>query len=65
MKLILAFSGLLIVGAILALISALAVVVLWNWLVPSIFGFRAIRLLEAWGLCWLRAALFKTTVKSE
>ena len=65
MKVLCAFIGLLILGAFLALISALPVMWLWNWLVPSIFNLRQIDIFEAWGLCWLCAALFKTSASAS
>lgn len=42
----------LVVLALLA-VMGLAVWLLWNWLMPSIFGLRSIHLLEAYGLLLL------------
>jgi len=32
---------------------------LWNWLIPSIFGFNAITIFQAWGLNFLFRILFQ------
>ena len=43
---------------ILLVVSALLVLVLWNWLMPSLFELRQINLLEALGLLVLSRILF-------
>lgn len=55
--------GLFIVAAIISL----PVMLLWDWLMPSIFGLREITWFEAWGLLFLCGLLFKshTTVKKD
>lgn len=48
------------------LLYAVPVMLLWNWLIPSLFGLTKITLLEAWGLTFLSSLLFKTqVVKNE
>lgn len=47
-------AGLFIVTAIISL----PVMLLWDWLMPSIFGLREITWLEAWGLNFLCGLLF-------
>lgn len=51
--------------ALLALIMALPVMLLWNWLMPKIFGLITINFLEALGLCFLTSALFKSSSSSK
>lgn len=49
-----------IVVAFAALLS-LPVLLLWNWLMPAIFGLPAITWPQAWGLLVLCGFLFKST----
>ena len=60
-----------IVGVLLALFGAsilfaVPVWLLWNWIVPGLFGLSKLTLLKAWGLTLLCGLLFKgsSTVKS-
>lgn len=56
--------GLFIVAAIVSL----PVMLLWDWLMPGIFGLREITWLEAWGLNFLCGLLFNkshNTVKKD
>lgn len=41
------------------LLLAVPVYLLWNWLMPSIFGLRHITYLEAWGISLLVRLLFE------
>lgn len=52
---------------LLAAIMSLPVMLLWDWLMPSIFGLRSITWFEAWGLMFLCGLLFKshTTVERK
>ena len=52
---------------IVAAIVSLPVMLLWDWLMPGIFGLREITWFEAWGLLFLSGLLFKshTTVKKD
>jgi hypothetical protein len=54
----LAIGG-VILAAVLAFLFGLVVMALWNWLMPGIFGIRAISYWEAWGLVLLAHILFK------
>jgi hypothetical protein len=58
-----AIVGLFIVAAVMSL----PVMLLWDWLMPGIFGLREITWFEAWGLLFLSWLLFKshTTVKKD
>ncbi len=52
---------------IVAAIMSLPVMLLWDWVMPGIFGLREITWFEAWGLLFLSGLLFKshTTVKKD
>lgn len=54
----LAIGG-VILAAVLAFLFGLVVMALWNWLMPEIFGIRAISYWEAWGMVLLAHILFK------
>lgn len=48
--------------AVLALIFALPVMLLWNWLLPSIFGLCTIGYWKAFGILVLTGFLFRSSV---
>ena len=56
------FLGWIILLLVQALIVALPVMWLWNWLMPLIFGLKTLTWLEALGLNFLCSILFKGTV---
>ena len=43
-----------------AALMSLPVMLLWDWLMPGIFGLRTITWFEAWGLLFLCGLLFKS-----
>lgn len=43
-----------------AALMSLPVMLLWDWLIPGIFGLRTITWFEAWGLLFLCGLLFKS-----
>ncbi len=45
--------------ALTCLLLAVPVYLLWNWLMPSIFGLRQITYLEAWGISLFARLLFE------
>ena len=51
--------GLVVLLAVIALVLALPTMWLWNWLMPEIFGLKAISFWEALGLNMLCGILFK------
>jgi hypothetical protein len=57
--------GALLVVAFVALLSALPVMFLWNWLMPELFGLRVIDFWQALGLSMLCGALFKSSGSSS
>lgn len=58
-----AFNSLVEVFAVLFLMAALMslpVMLLWDWLMPTIFGLKEITWFQAWGLLWLTGILFRS-----
>ena len=64
-KLLGAIVLVILMAMVFGLITGFLVMLLWNWLVPSIFHLREINFWEGWGLCVLTSFLFKTTVTSK
>lgn len=60
------FMGYVLVGMmVFVLYSSLLVLptwLLWNWLMPHVFGLTPLTPLQAWGLLMLSGLLFKSTV---
>jgi hypothetical protein len=44
----------------LSLIMAVPTMLLWDWLMPELFGLKTITLFQAWGLNFLCGMLFKS-----
>jgi hypothetical protein len=59
-------GGIIVLFAVSALMS-LPVMLLWDWLMPKIFGLPEINWFQAWGLLFLSGLLFKshTTVNKD
>lgn len=55
----------LMISGLIALILSLPVWLLWNWLMPAIFGLAQIKLTQALGLLLLSNLLFKSSVASK
>ena len=51
-------------AAVFALVFGVLVMLLWNWLMPAIFGLGAITFWQAWGLVVLSHILFKSHAHS-
>lgn len=49
-----------IAGGIIALLVAWPLMLLWNWLLPVIFGVKVITFWQAFGLVFLTNILFKS-----
>ena len=60
-----AFIAIMIFTFLLSLILSLPTMLLWDWLMPEIFGLKEITLFQAWGLNFLSAILFKTTITTK
>lgn len=48
-----------------SILFAIPVWLLWNWLMPIIFGVTKVSLLQAWGLTFLCSLLFKSNSVSS
>lgn len=57
--------GALILGTLIACLLAWPVMLLWNWLMPAIFGLMQINFWEALGLSVLAGLLFKNPSTSS
>ena len=55
----------LLVVLLFGLLHGFFVMLLWNWLVPEIFGLGTITYLQGWGLCVLCAFLFKNSITKK
>jgi hypothetical protein len=49
-----------VIFALLAIVGAIPMYLLWNWLMPTIFSLKVITFWQAWGLLWLSAIIFKS-----
>lgn len=52
-------------GIVFAVVLALPTMVLWNALIPTIFGLPSISIWQALGLCLLTRFLFGTSTSSQ
>jgi hypothetical protein len=52
--------GFIVLVVVFSLLFALPVMLLWDWLMPTIFGLKEITLFQAWGLSALSGLLFKS-----
>lgn len=50
---------------LMGLFMAWPVMLLWNWLIPSIFGLKVLTFWEAWGVMMLSSFLFKSSSSSS
>lgn len=57
--------GFVAVVAIGSILAAFPVMLLWNWLMPAIFGLKAISFWQALGLSILCGLLFKSSSSSS
>ena len=48
----------------MSLLFALPVMLLWNWLMPEIFGLTTLTFFQSWGLMMLCALLFNSSSSS-
>jgi hypothetical protein len=53
-------SAAIILIVVASLLYAVPVMLLWDWLMPTIFGLKEITLFQAWGLSALCGLLFKS-----
>lgn len=52
--------GGIIIACVTAFLFGLIVMLLWNWIMPDIFGLKTITYWQGWGLVLLAHILFKT-----
>ena len=57
-------AGLLVVFGI-AIILSIPTYLLWNWLMPELFGLKCITLLQALGVNLLTGILFKSNITTK
>jgi len=50
----------IVVAAAIAMVLALSTMLLWNWLMPDIFGLKTISFWQALGLLLLTTLLFRS-----
>jgi len=50
---------------LLSLLYCLPVMLLWNWLMPLLFGLSKLTFWQAFGLTWLCSLLFKSHASSR
>lgn len=58
------FVGVALLFLVAALMS-LPVMLLWDWLMPTIFGLPEITWLQAWGLLFLCGLLFRSHITNK
>ena len=51
--------GGIVLAAFLALLFGLLVMVLWNWIMPEVFGLKPLTYWQSWGIVLLAHILFK------
>lgn len=54
----LAYLIIIVMLAVVAAVLAIPVWLLWNWLMPIIFGVTKITIIQSWGISWLCSLLF-------
>ena len=54
----------IVILLLVAILFAIPTLLLWNWLMPILFGLKTITLFQAWGVNLLASILFKSNYKS-
>ena len=49
-------------GAVISLLLAFPIKLLWNWIMPGMFDLPIISALEAWGISFLARLIFPTVI---
>lgn len=55
----------LVMCTLISAVLAIPVLLLWNWLMPTIFGLTTITLGQAWGISTLCGILFRQDSSNE
>lgn len=61
---VLAVLGVFGILFLLSILHCLPVMLLWNWLMPLLFGLPKLTFWQAFGLTWLCSLLFKSHASS-
>jgi hypothetical protein len=64
MQVLTTIVGFITLLVLVTLVFALPTMLLWDWLMPELFGLKEITLFQAWGLNFLCGILFKTNGSS-
>ena len=65
MNAIILFFTAVALAVIFSFLLSLPVMLLWDWLMPEIFGLHEITWMQAWGLSLLCGLLFKSHTSSQ
>jgi hypothetical protein len=65
MQFIKIIATIMLVSVTVATLMSIPVWLLWNWLMPEIFGLKTITIIQAFGVSVLSAFLFKSSCKSK
>lgn len=65
MHILLAVAAVLGFVFMLSVVLAVPVMLLWDWLMPTLFGLKEITLMQAWGLTLLCSLLFKSNTSTS
>jgi magnesium-transporting ATPase (P-type) len=57
--------GGIVLAAFLALLFGLLVMLLWNWIMPEVFGLKPLTYWQSWGIVLLAHILFKAGGKAD
>lgn len=63
--LVAAIAAVLGMAFVISLVLAVPVMLLWDWLMPVLFGLKKITLMQAWGLTMLCSFLFKSSCPNK
>lgn len=55
----------IVITAAVALLLGWIVMMLWNWLIPDLFGLKEITYLQGWGIAFLCQTLFGSHSKTS
>lgn len=67
-KIVTILGGFVLLALVVAgfgLLFSLPVMLLWDWLMPTIFGLKEITWLQAWGVLVLSGFLFKSSTSQK
>ena len=54
-------AGFILLIVIISLLASIPTMLLWNWLMPDIFGLKTINFIQAFGINLLSSILFKSS----